>query len=214
MTTPAITLVARSSSHFSRMTRIYAAELAVPYVFEPVFDIQSTDPQEFGNNPLLRVPSLRTPEGTWFGSLNVCRELARRATVPTRLVWPEDLPDPLCANAQEVVLDAMGTGVVIITARIGGVADDSPTLVKPLVRLNAAVTWLEKNLEPALASLPEPRLSFLEVSAFCLLTHLGFRGLGSIEDQPSLVAFCARFGARPSAQATAYRFDQPNPVTS
>jgi glutathione S-transferase len=209
MTTPALTLVARSSSHFSRITRIYAAELEIPYVLAPVFDIKSTDPLAFGDNPLLRVPSLRTPEGTWFGSLNVCRELARRTALPARLVWPEDLTDPLSANAQEIVLDAMGTGVVIVTARGAEIPDDSPSLVKPFARLEAAIAWLESSLDSAIATLPERQVSFLEVSAFCLLTHLGFRGLGTIDDRPRLLAFSERFGTRPSARTTAYRFDQP-----
>jgi glutathione S-transferase len=209
MTTPSLTLVARSSSHFSRITRIYAAELAVPYTFEPVFDITSTDPHAFGDNPLLRVPSLRTPEGTWFGSLNVCRELARRSAQRARLVWPEDLTEPLSANAQEVVLDAMGTGVIVVTARVAAIPNDSPALVKPLARLHAAVAWLESNLGAAVATLPERKLSFLEVSAFCLLTHLGFRGLGTIDDRPSLRAFCESFGSGPSPHNTPYPYQKP-----
>src|SRR4051812_8701655 len=209
MTTNALVLVARSSSHFSRIARIYAAELEVPCAFEPVFDLTSTDAATFAENPLLRVPSLRTPEGTWFGSQNVCRELARRSSRQARLVWPEDLLRPLGANAQEVVTDAMGTGVIILTARLAKVADDSPALAKPFARLAGALGWLEANLDAALETQPSGDLSFLEVSAFCLLTHLGFRGLGTLDEHPRLRAFCERFGDRASARATTYRFDQP-----
>src|SRR4051812_25003974 len=170
-----LTLVARSSSHFSRITRIYAAELEVPCGFEPVFDIASTASGVFGDNPLLRVPSLRTPEGTWFGSLGVCRELARRSPRVRRLIWPEDLLRVLGSNAQEVVTDAMNTGVVIITSRMQKVPDDNPALTKPFARLHGALHWLEANLEGALATQPTGDLSFLEVSAFCFLTHLTFR---------------------------------------
>src|SRR5688500_17856877 len=110
--TNSLTLVARSSSHFSRITRIYAAELEVPYAFEPIFDITSTTSDVFADNPLLRVPSLRTPVGVWFGSVGICRELARRSVRALRLVWPEDLTHPVGSNAQEVVTDAMNTGVI------------------------------------------------------------------------------------------------------
>ena len=209
MTTDPLTLVARSSSHFSRIPRIYAAELEVPCAFEPVFDINSTGPGGYADNPLLRVPSLRTPEGTWFGSQNVCRALARRSSRGARLIWPENLLHPLGANAQEIVTDAMGTGVVIVTARLAQAADDSPVLTKPFARLAGALGWLEANLEAALATQPAGDLSFLEVSAFCLLTHLGFRGLGTLEALPRLRAFCERFEDRASARATPYRFDQP-----
>jgi glutathione S-transferase len=209
MPTPPLTLVARSSSHFSRITRIYAAELEVPHAFEPVFDIVSTMSGVFADNPLLRVPSLRTPEGTWFGSLGICRELARRSSSGMRLVWPEDLTGVLGSNAQEVVTDAMNTGVVITTSRMQKVPDDAPALAKPFARLQGALGWLEANLDGALATQPSGSLSFLEVSAFCFLTHLGFRGLGTLDDFPELRAFCERFGERASVRATPYQFDKP-----
>ena len=208
MTAP--TLIARSSSHFSRIARIYAAELAVPCTFQPVFDINATDAGTFADNPLLRVPSLRTSEGTWFGSLNVCRALARLSSRSLRLVWPEDLTPPVAANAQEIVTDAMGTGVIIITSRLTGTSDETPALRKPFARLAGALAWLESNLDAALDAQPRGgELSFLEVSAFCFLTHLPFRGLGSLDTYPKLRAFVARFDGRPSAQATPYRFDVP-----
>ena len=45
MTTDALTLVARSSSHFSRIPRIHAAELEVPCAFEPVFERRTAQAQ-------------------------------------------------------------------------------------------------------------------------------------------------------------------------
>jgi glutathione S-transferase len=209
-----LTLVGRSSSHYTRIVSIFAAELGVNCGFEPVFDIKSTDAQRFGNNPMLRVPSLRTPEGTWFGSINACRELARRSTSDVPIVWPEDVTVPLGANAQEITTDAMSTGVVIVMARGSGQKDDAPLLEKPFARLRGAVAWLEANLEAALATLPERRLSFLEVSSYCFLTHLEFRELLRVHANPRLRAFCARFGERSSALSTAYRFDQPQSPAS
>jgi glutathione S-transferase len=208
MTAP-LTLVGRSSSHYTRIVSIFAAELGVSCAFEPVFDIKSCAAPVFGDNPMLRVPSLRTPEGTWFGSLNACRELARRSNAGVPIVWPEDFTQPVGANAQEIVTDAMGTGVVIVMARVSGYADDTPLLEKPFARLTGALAWLEANLEGVLATLPERRLCFLEVSAFCFLTHLEFRELGRLDQLPKLRAFCERFGARASAALTTYRFDQP-----
>lgn len=205
----ALTLVARSSSHYSRITRIYAHELGVEHDFEPVFDIASKDPRAYADNPLLRVPSLRTPEGVWFGSLGICRELARRSSRTGGLVWPEDLTTRVASNAQEVTTDGMETGVVIVTGRLARLHDDSPALTKPLLRLRAAVVWLEAHLDEALATLPPHELSFLEVSAFCFLSHLEFRQLLRLDNCPKLRAFCAAFGARPSAEATPFRFDQP-----
>ena len=103
----------------------------------------------------------------------------------------------------------MNTGVVIVMARVSGHADDLPLLEKPFARLAGALAWLEANLDAVLASLPERRLSFLEVSAFCLLTHLEFRELGRLDAHPKLRAFCELFGARTSAHKTTYHFDPP-----
>lgn len=204
-----LTLHGRSSSHFTRIARIYAEELAVPHDFHVVHALGSTSASVFGENPALRVPSLSTPEGTWFGSLNVCRELARRSPLAELLVWPEDLVEPLGANAQELTLEGMSAEVTIVMARLAGVADEHASMEKPFARLRGAAAWLETHLDAALTRLPERRLSFLEVSAFCFVTHLEFRALATLDAFPKLRAFAAAFGARPAAERTAYRFDAP-----
>jgi len=209
----ALTLIGRSSSHYTRIVRMIAAELGVELAFEPVFDIKSTDERTF-DNPLLTVPSLRTSEGTWFGSQAACREVARRASSTAGLLWPEDVTTLTATNAQEVTLSAMSTGVIIVMSRSTGIADTEPLLVKPFARLRAAIAWLESSFDAAVRELPERRLSYLEVSAFCFLTHVVFRELGTLEACPKLAAFCDEYGARASAQATPYRFDQPSPPAS
>jgi glutathione S-transferase len=203
----ALTLVGRSSSHFTRIVRIYAVELGSSLAFEPVLELMSPDAEKFGGNPLLTVPSLRTPEGTWYGALNCCRVLARQAPASDGLLWPEDMLTLLSANAQEVTLSAMNAGVPIIMGRSAKLTDDHPTLIKPLARLRGAIRWLDEHLDAALADLPPRRISFLEISAFSLLTHLSFRGLGTLDAAPRLAAFCSAFAERPSARATEYRFD-------
>jgi glutathione S-transferase len=204
-----LVLVGRSSSHFTRVTRLFGLELGVPFAFEPVYDITSTAPRTFADNPTLRVPSLRTDSGTFFGSLNVCRELARRAGAEATVVWPEDLGDATAANAQEIVTDTMAAEVAIITARLAKLPSDHPFLAKQVARIDASVAWLERELPGVLARLPARSLSFLEVSAFCLCEHLPFREIRRIDDAPRLTAFARAFAERESAQATAYRFDQP-----
>ena len=200
-------LVGRSSSHFTRVARIFAHELGVEHEFRPVFDISSLDSGTFADNPTLRVPSLLTESAAWFGSQNVCRELARRATRPTTIVWPEELGDAASANAQELVLDAMAAEVTIVMAKAAALEKHHPFLEKPRARIDASVVWLERELSGVLARLPEHSLSFLEVTAFCLCTHLGFRDVRSIDDCPKLVEFARRFAARDSARVTEYRFD-------
>lgn len=204
----AMVLVGRSSSHFTRVARIFAHELGVDHEFSPVYDIGSLETRTFADNPTLRVPSLSADNGTWFGSLGICRELARRATRPRSIVWPEDLSDARSANAQEIVLETMAAEVVIVMARTAKLDSDHPFLSKPVARIEASVAWLERELPGVLSRLPERSLSFFEVTAFCLATHLPFREVRTIDDCPNLLEFSRAFGERPSARATEYRFDR------
>ncbi|WP_437963799.1 glutathione S-transferase family protein [Sorangium sp. So ce260] len=204
------TLVGRSSSHFTRVTRLFAAELGVAYAFEVVPDLRSLDTADYAGNPALRLPILRTGATTWLGSLNICRELARRAPVQRRVVWPEHLTEALTANAQELVVQAMATEVTLIMGQIAGTPKDDAQLTKLQKSLLNMLAWLDDNLQAARAGLPQDRdLSYLEVCTFCLVTHLEFRKMLPTSGYRALTAFCDEFDQRPSAQATAYRFDAP-----
>lgn len=206
--TPSLVLSGRSSSSFTRIARIYAAELGVPHAFRIVPDLMSLDPADYGGNPALRLPVLQTVEGTWFGSSNVCRALARHAPSERRLVWPEELDRPLLANAQELTLVALSTEVSLIMAQLAG-AQPTANVDKLRRSLENVLAWLDANIDAILAALPpERQLSFLEVSAFCLVTHLAFRSVLPIAPYPELVAFSERFAQRASAQQTPYRFDR------
>ncbi|WP_437731702.1 glutathione S-transferase N-terminal domain-containing protein [Sorangium sp. So ce1335] len=204
------TLVGRSSSHFTRVVRIFAAELGVAYAFQVVPDLRSVSAADYAGNPALRLPILRTGTTTWFGALNICRELARRAPEPRRVVWPELLTDALTANAQELALQAMATEVTLIMSQLAGTPRDDAQLIKLEKSLLNMVSWLDDNLHAALAALPQDRdLSYLEVCTFCLVTHLEFRNVLATSGYRALTAFCDDFGQRASALATAYRYDAP-----
>ncbi|MBZ4417237.1 glutathione S-transferase N-terminal domain-containing protein [Myxococcus sp. RHSTA-1-4] len=201
-------IIGRSSSHFTRITRIFASEMRIGHSFQVLRDIMSSNPEDYGGNPALKIPSLRTPRGTWFGALNVCRELWRQSSPRPRVVWPEDLDQPVLANAQELVLQAMSTEVALIMSRVGGAGDSSAHHAKMRTSLGNMMSWLDENASSALAALPPHRdLSFLEVSLFCLVTHLEFREVLPTAPYSELNRFCQRFSTRASASETPYRFD-------
>ena len=201
-------IIGRSSSHFTRVARIFAAEMHLDYSFRVVRDLMSSDPADYGGNPALKIPSLQTPRGVWFGSLNVCRELWRQSNPRPRVVWPEDLDEPLLANAQELVLQAMSTEVSLIMGKLAGTSDSSAHHTKMQQSLVNMMSWLEGNTTSVLAALPQPRdLSYLEVTLFCLVTHLEFRGVLPTASYSELNKFCRQFATRASIGETAYRFD-------
>ncbi len=208
MTDTGVTLVGRSSSSFTRVARIFAAESGAAYSFQIVRDLTSLDDNEYGGNPALKVPSLRTSQATWFGALNVCRELVRTALRPLHVVWPEALAEPLLANTQELVLQAMSTEVGLIMSGIAEQPTDTLHRAKMTRSLENVLFWLDSQLGAVLAALPKQRdLSYLEVTLFCLVAHLDFRKVMSTAPYGYLTKFRDDFGARPSCRATEYRFD-------
>jgi glutathione S-transferase len=201
-------LVGRSSSVFTRVTRIFAAEMGVTYSFRVVPDLLSEDPNQYGGNPALKMPTLQSARGVWFGALNICRELARSSSDRPTPVWPEDLSEALPANAQELVSQAMSTEVALIMRHVAEAADGNAHHKKMKQSLLNSMAWLDNNIEQVLDALPQHRaLSYLEVTLFCLVSHLEFRSILPIDPYSNLRDFCRRFAARPSAEQTVYRFD-------
>ena len=201
-------LYGRSSSHFTRIARIFAAECEIEVEFLPIRDLMSTDPADYGDNPALKMPTLDTGDDTWFGSLGICRELARLGELNLDVVWPDDLGTAMASNAQEMVLTAMSTEVALVMAKSTGVPADNAHQAKLRASLLGNLRWLEDNIADAIAELPAERdLSYLEVSLFCLVEHLPFREVMALDDYPNLRAFAERFGQRSSARATPFKFD-------
>jgi glutathione S-transferase len=201
-----LTLVGRSSSHYTRVTRIFAHELGATYTFRPVLDMATIDAPNYGDNPALKVPVLIDERGPLFGAENICRELTRRSSRASKVVLRGDSSHRLVANAEELTLHAMASEVAFITAKLAGDA----RLVGPKVSpsLDHCIRYLDQNIGETLAALPSDRvLSFVEVALFCTVTHFPFRQTIDVSAWKNLGAFCTEFGQRESARATEYRFD-------
>jgi len=201
-------IVGRSSSHFTRTVRVFAVELGVSHTFRPVFDMTTFEATAYAENPALKVPVLVTPDGPLFGTENICRELTRRAKPGARVVMRGDVSDRLVANAEELTLHAMTMEVSLITTKAAG--DDRTPPPKVPRSLENSVRWLDENVDRVLEILPADRtLSFLEVTMFCLVTHLPFRELLDVRGYERLAAHCERFAQRGGARQTPYRYDTP-----
>jgi glutathione S-transferase len=201
-----VTIVGRSSSHFTRVVRIFALELEVQHTFQPVFDIASLDAATYAGNPALKVPVLVDERGPLFGAENICRELTRRSGKEARVVLRGDVRERVVENAEELVLHVMATIVSLIMVKMAGDARPEPPKLSP--SLEDSMRFLDAHWEAVLAALPGDRLlSFAEVGLFCALMHIPFRGVVAPGSWPRLEAFCDQFGERQSARSTGYRFD-------
>ncbi len=200
-------IVGRQSSHYTRMVRMFASELSVPYRLTPIFELTSREPDVFAGNPALKFPVLRAGGETIFGSLNVCRALARRAPEPRRVVWPESVDSALLLNAHELLAHAMAVQVEVVLHEVVEKRPADATSRKRRDSLVNSLAWLDRHLDAVLTALPARDLSVFEVGLYCLLTHLPFRNPIDLSAMPALGAFERAFGERPSARETPYRFD-------
>lgn len=209
--TDPVQIIGRSSSHFTRVPRVFAHELGVACELVPIHDMTAVDPALYAGNPALKLPTLRRGGSLVFGAENICRALADDAGPGPRIVWPEQLRADVARNAQELVWHAMAAQVqLVFGAVIAGLPADNLYFTKARQGFAGALRWLDDHLAQALAALPSPRdLSLLEVTLFCLVDHLSFRATLPVAPYPALSRFAEEFARRPSAEATRYRFDPP-----
>ena len=206
-----IQIIGRSSSHFTRVTLMFAHQLAVPFELVPIYDMTQVDAAAYAGNPALKLPTLRYAGGLVFGAENICRTLAELAPAPAAIIWPEQLRQPLARNAQELVWHGMAAQVQLVLGTvICKLPADNVYFTKALTGFEAALQWLDEHLGEVRKLLPAPRdLSLFEVTLFCLIEHLVFRPTLPIDAYPALLKFSEEFGTRPAAQRTRYQVDKP-----
>ena len=203
-------IIGRSTSHFTRVTTMFAIELDAPFEFTPIYDLTQLAPEVYAGNPALKLPILRVGDDVVFGTLNICRFIAE-STTPRRIIWPETLNDAQSRNAHELLDHCMRAQVQLIMGHmVSKLPTDSVYFAKARAGYEGALRWLDTHLERVIDSFPARDLSYFEVSLFCLIEHMRFRTTVDPAQFKSLSRFAEVFGGRPSASRTPYRLDKPN----
>lgn len=202
-----LVIVGRQSSHYTRMVRMLALELGLDVGFEPIHDLMSRDRAAFAGNPALKLPILRVNYGAVFGSMNICRYLARAAEAEADVLWPESVDSPLLLNAHEILAHAMAMQVEVVTHEIVAKRPPDAVSVKRRESLENCLAWMEENLETLQSQWPSRKIILFDLGLFCLLAHVPFRNPMDLSAMPRLRAFSDEFAERASAKATPYRFD-------
>lgn len=207
-----IEIIGRQASHYTRQLRLLAHELGVDYALLPIHDLMSEDPAVFAGNPALKLPALRQGDTVVWGSLNACRWLARQADDGVaRVFWPEQAGSALAMNAHEVLAHAMAVQVEVVFHEIVSKRPPDAASRKRRASLVQCLGWLDRHSQDIRVEQPQEKIAIFDLGLFCLLEHLPFRNPIDLSSMPQLTAFVNVFGARPSAQATPYRFDAPPP---
>ena len=204
------TIIGRQSSHYTRQVRMLAHELGVDYDLAPIHDLLGEDPQAYGGNPALKLPSLRIGDTVVWGSANAMRALAR--LVPggeARVAWPEQATSPLAMNAHEVLAHAMATQVDVVFHEVVAKRPPDAVSAKRRTSLVNCLAWLDAHLDAVQAELPADRIRCFDLGLYCLFEHLAFRNPIDTTGWQTLHRFAAAMGQREAARATPYRFDTP-----
>jgi glutathione S-transferase len=161
----------------------------------------ATNEAVMAHNPLGQIPTLLLPDGSALFDSAVIVEWLDLHHGPHRLL-PADPP----ARFAVLRLQAIGDGIMENSVRRLGERTRGPIGSAP----HAAANWAKiaaalDRLEREVPGLETPSAGSVAIA--CALAHLDFRhGDGEWRAaRPALAEWHARFSARPSMQATAYR---------
>jgi glutathione S-transferase len=192
-------LVGTPLSHFTRKIRILLAELGVPFEFDRSPGVLSPPGAAYGDNPLLRVPTLFHGSVTLIESDHIARYVVAQFDPTDRFGVRSEHVDDL--NQLAVVNGIMNNEVVLILAKRAGLAqiDDVAYFQKLASAIDSGLTWLDLRLDP-----DRDTFDYRDIATICLWQHLThYRMAAEPARYPRLAARVARFSARPSIASTA-----------
>ena len=194
----ALRLVGTPLSHFTRKIRILLAELGVPFEFDRSPGVLSPPGAAYGDNPLLRVPTLLHGAITLIESDHIARYLVRQFDPADRLrVRSEEVDD---LNHLAVVNGIMNNEVVLILAKRAGLAqlEDVAYFRKLTSAIESGLTWLDAHIEPDRDS-----FDYRDIATICLWQHLvHYRMSADPVRYPRLASRVSRFRERQSISST------------
>jgi glutathione S-transferase len=201
-------LFGRRGSLFTRLARMVAIEAGVELDFRVIADFKSLEPEVYGGNPALKLPTLVVDGMEIFGSTTICRHLVAASPTGFAMTWPEAM-SPALQNGWELLSQAMINQVqLVFGVTVTGLPADHLFFVKAAEGMDGAMAWLDERLGDLLAELPAG-LSLFEAALFCQLEHLRFRPTAGLPERANLEAFRVGFASRPSALATPFELDTP-----
>lgn len=162
-----LALIGTPLSHFTRKVRIVLHELELPFTFETVSNLLEADATRYGDNPLMRVPTLIDGDQWIIESDHIVRHV-----VATRA--PHDPLKVLSSTASElnrlaVINGIMAHEVTIILAARGGLTDAmTHTYFQKLAHaIRSGLDWLDRTIEPDCEG-----FDYVDVATICMWQHL------------------------------------------
>jgi glutathione S-transferase len=185
-------------SHFTRKIRILFAELGVDYDFVRATSVLATSTAAYGENPLMRIPTLVCGGDTLIESDHIARYVVSKYDPDDRLgVRSESVRD---LNRLAVVNGIMDNEVVLILAKRGGFTDlDGVTYFRKLaMAIDSGLAWLDSRTDADDAS-----FTYADIVTICMWQHLvHYEFARDLDRHGRIAARVARFAERPSVAST------------
>lgn len=185
-------------SHFTRKLRVLFAELAFDHEMVWAPTVLATAASTFGNNPMLRVPTLVHDGETVLESDHIARVIVRAHDPADRLdVCSERVHD---LNRLAVANGIMDNEVVLLLARRSGLTDVDGVAYfrKLMLGIDGGFAWLDARVDP-----DDPRFTYTDIAMVCAWQHvLHFDLVREPARFTRVAARVARFAERPSVRET------------
>lgn len=162
-------LYATPLSHFARKIRILLQELKIPFELEYVENLLSSDPADFGGNPILRIPTLVDDVHWVVESDQIARHVVERFDPQDRFgVLHRNMQQ---RNALSMINAAMGAEVEILLSQRSGIEgiQDFNYFRRYYVVIDRCLDWLEAE---GAQIWPEQDCSYLDMALACMWDHL------------------------------------------
>jgi glutathione S-transferase len=183
-------------SNFTRKVRILLSELGVQYKQVWTAGVLASSPEEFANNPLMRVPALLDGDKLVIDSDHIARYLVGIYDASDWFGVKSD--EPMAMNRLAVANGIMANEVVLILAKRGGLEDiESVAYFKKLLAAIAnGLGWLDK------AIAMDAPMTWADVTLVCMWQHLQHYKLVDLAPFARIAARVEQFAGRPSISST------------
>jgi glutathione S-transferase len=161
-------------------------------------NVLGTEVATYGDNPLMRVPTLEHAGETIFGSDHIARYVVGAFDPADRFGVASARVRDL--NRLAVVNGIMDNEVVLILAKRGGLADlESVAYFRKLATaIDAGLAWLDGHTDPDAAS-----FDYADITTVCMWQHVTHYGIAKgLDRYPRIASRVARFSERPSVAGT------------
>ena len=188
-------------SHFSRKVRIVLRELSVACQESFVPNLLSSDPADFGGNPILRVPVLRDGSTWVIESDQIVRHLLENYDRGNDRFSFFSM-NAAQRNTLSILSAIMGAEVELLLSRRSGLGSEAGGLYFGRYRsvIGHGLEWIEANGAEAW---PAAEFSYLDIVLVCMWDHLRYNRLGDgTGSWPWIEERTARHASRPSVAAT------------